>query len=173
MCVFIKDSQKFHSDFLGRNEILSVAIVAQVRCKLPCARRLRKGILCEQMVKGLASSFDDPLVLLHRGPQISQRGLASVLKHVKRHGLPPASSRQSQQRKRREAVISNTPYGPVLQALRLTLPSGPWETWLSHPCALLYRTAKDCEPFRSLLRKKLHQHPCSVQRPWHLIIYFD
>ena len=46
-------------------------------------------------------------------------------------------------------------------------------TWFLHPFALLHRTAHECQPFRSILRQKLLERPCSVARPWGLILYFD
>ena len=116
-----------------------------------------------------------PLVSLHRGPQISQRALESTLQHVRDYGLPSTISAASQRRARHAAVQSESPYGQVLQPFRLDLarPGTSWETWLCHPFALLYRTIQECKPFRSLLREKLQQHPCTVTRPWRIIIYFD
>ena len=118
---------------------------------------------------------DHSLVSLHRGPQISASALESTLQYVRDNGLPSAVSRRTQLRARHAAVEVETPYGQVLQPFRLELarPGTSWVTWLCHPFALLHRTVRECQPFRSLIRKKLQQHPCSVTRPWSIIIYFD
>ena len=123
---------------------------------------LRKGNLC----KG-----QNALVHLHRGPHISQRALEATLKTVREHGLPEHSSRRSQFRARAETVLRDTPYGPVMQALHLGAESP--DIYISHPLALLYRTAKECEPFRRVLQNTLRKHPCSVSNPWRVVIYFD
>ena len=47
------------------------------------------------------------------------------------------------------------------------------DIYISHPLALLYRTAKECEPFRRVLQNTLRKHPCSVSNPWRVVIYFD
>ena len=74
-----------------------------------------------------SNGFDDPLVMLHRGPHLSQAALEAVLKYVKEHGPLTAVSRRSQLRARERALQGSTPYGLVLQPLRLTLENGtPW-----------------------------------------------
>jgi len=117
----------------------------------------------------------DDLVLLRRGPQVSQSALAHILKHVRDHGPPEVgTSRRNQYRERKKTIAVGTPYGTVLQNMELTLASGePATTAVVHPFALLHRTVTECRPFLQLLRSRLRRYPCSVARPWHLIIYFD
>ena len=91
---------------------------------------LRKGKLCKDQ---------NALVHLHRGPIISQRALEAILQTVREHGLPEYSSRRSQFRARADAVQRDTPYGPVMKALHLGAVSP--DIYISHPLALLYRTA--------------------------------
>jgi hypothetical protein len=117
--------------------------------------------------------FKNPLVRLHRGLHVSARALEFVLKDVRTHGVPKAVSRKGQQRARRAAVQTESLYGQLLQLLRLTVDSQPWETVLIQPMPLLEATIRECAPFRALMRQKLRLHPCSVDRPWNIVIYFD
>ena len=71
----------------------------------------------------------DALVAMHRGPVVSACALEATLKYVRDNGLPTAISRRSQQRARAEVAHAETPYGPVLQALRLTLPGIVFDTF--------------------------------------------
>ena len=128
---------------------------------------MRKG----NLRKGNLRKGQNALVHLHRGPSISQRALEATLKTVREHGVPEYSSRRSQFRARAEAVRQETPYGPVLKALHLGAESP--DIYISHPLALLYRTAKECEPFRRVLQNALRKRPCSVSNPWRVVIYFD
>ena len=121
--------------------------------------------------KGNQCKGHNALVHLHRGPHISQRALEATLKTIREHGLPEYSSRRSQFRARAETVLRDTPYGPVMQVLHLGAESP--DIYISHPLALLYRTAKECEPFQRVLQNTLRKHPCSVSNPWRLVIYFD
>ena len=47
-------------------------------------------------------------------------------------------------------------------------------TWdLCHPNALLTNTTEHCPNFRKEVAAALQRHPCSHDRPWHLIYSFD
>ena len=101
---------------------------------------LRKGFRnALTMRKGNLRKGQNALVHLHRGPNISQRALEATLKAIREHGLPEYSSRRSQFRARADAVQRDTPYGPVMKALHLGAVSP--DIYISHPLALLYRTA--------------------------------
>ena len=47
-------------------------------------------------------------------------------------------------------------------------------TWdLCHPNALLSSTCEHCPHYRNQVAEALQRHPCSQERPWHLIFTFD
>ena len=114
------------------------------------------------------------LVDIHRTSHVTQRGAAAILRFVKEHGLPTAVSESSQRRARQHASQVKTPFGPVVQSMELTLHDGSISTvHINHPFALIFRTLRECAPFRQLMTEKLERHPSSVVAPWGLIIYFD
>ena len=118
---------------------------------------------------------DDALVEMHRGASFTtQRGMASILQYVQAHGIPSAVSASSQRRARQKACQVMTPFGQITQELVLRLASGEDSTvHVLHPFALLYRTVRECPPFRSLLLETLQKYPSTRTNPWGIIIYFD
>ena len=117
----------------------------------------------------------EQLVALHRGPYVSERALAAVLKNIRDNGLPNATSRAPQYRAR-EAIIADetTPYGHLLQQVDMPLPNGKvFKSWVGAPAPMLYSCAKRSSQFRALLRRQLGRHPCSLRTPWRICFYFD
>jgi len=115
-------------------------------------------------------------VLLHGGPTaIGGRAAEKVLQFVRDHGLPDAVGRKASRRQREDYVNRPTDYGPILKPLSIQLDDGhgSMDTTVVAPFPLLSRTVKDCAPFRKLMRRKLQEHPCTMARPWGIILYFD
>ena len=121
------------------------------------------------MSKKRTLSSDDALVALHRRSHLSQRALENTLVFVRDHGLPGKLSRSSQTRARQKACQVLTPYGPVVQCLRV----GELGVWINHPVPHLYRTILECEEFASLMSLTLRQYPSTPLHLWRIVLYFD
>ena len=118
----------------------------------------------------------EALVELHRGSYVSQTALSQVLAYVRDNGIPDATSRFSQYKANETLVAQErNEYGNVLSAIDMPVGDGrrTFENWVCNPGPFLYSVCKKSKPFRALLRRQLHEHPCSLSRPWHIILYFD
>lgn len=117
----------------------------------------------------------EALVEIHRGPYISERGLAHVFKYIRDNGMPDTISRTAQYRAKEEVVAKETtPYGHVLRCIDMQLENGkPFQNWACAPGPMLYATCKSSGGFRSLMRQQLCRHPCTPTRPWRICLYFD
>lgn len=118
------------------------------------------------------------LVSLRRGSYVSKSALAQVLKDVRENGVPAASSRPSQLRARKKAILEDTPlYGPCVIDYDLQqIEKGKRTTRkiaLQCPFAFLWKSSKDCARFRQLLRDSFMRFPCTADQPWNLVLYFD
>ena len=109
------------------------------------------------------------VVEFKRGAYSSQSAVAHILSTAKQDGIPDAFSRSTQQRARTKVTNEPTPYGPCifeeeLAAVKIAFTS---------PCALLHRLYAECAEFRRVLRAAYSATPCSLQKPWSLVLYCD
>ena len=118
---------------------------------------------------------DRALVELHRGSYVTERALSNVLKWVRDNGMPTAISRAAQYRAKENVIAEQTtPYGKVLAEQPLKLQGGrEFMNYVEAPAPMLHSVCKSSEPFRQLLRQQLERHPCSMQHPWRICLYFD
>ena len=118
---------------------------------------------------------DAQLILMHRGSYVSQSALQGILQHVKDHGLPHAFSRFTQRRAHTALGATDTPLEAILKEVVLPLmpPHKPLTVSVQCPMAMLWALARQCQPFRSIMKATLAQHPSSMARQWRLVIYFD
>ena len=62
----------------------------------------------------------------------------------------------------------------VRHELQVLMQDGTCFTWtLCEPNLLLGRTLKECPNLAALYRERMRKHPCSVDRPWSMIVMFD
>ena len=119
------------------------------------------------------TSAGPQLVALHRESYLSQRALTAVLRQVRDHGLPSAISRSSQARALHDAATVDTSCGKLVIELEWPSRPGPETYAIQNPLAMLWYCARRCAPFRAFLRDTLRRHPCTIEAPWHIILYWD
>ena len=122
-------------------------------------------------MSGTASSV---LVTGHHGHYVSQSGLVGILKHVRQHGIPEHFSRRTVKRAREAALPAMTPLGPLWGEVEVEMIKGPNKKFpLVNPMALLWYLTTECSGFSKVFKEALHNHPCSIDRKWHVAIYND
>ena len=67
-----------------------------------------------------------------------------------------------------------TPYGQIVTTLDLPVGNNRgFSTSIQAPAPMLFALMRKCAPFRALMREVLEACPCSMARPWHIVVYFD
>ena len=117
-----------------------------------------------------ARTASEALVEVHRGPYISQTALSHVLTYIRDNGLPETISRRSQYRAYEKHVVNDhNAYGHILKGMKMPVGDDgdgrTFENWVCNPGALLYAMCKNSGPFRSVMRRQLQKHPCSLSEP--------
>ena len=109
-----------------------------------------------------------------RLPHMSQSAMAAFIREAQRE-LPEIGGRtESIRRARRIMLDVQTPYGPLIQSLRLDAVKGsPIDIPVLHPWAMLHVASQQCPGFAKLLRATLQRQPCSPLQPWDLCVYGD
>ena len=116
------------------------------------------------------------LVDIGRRKFVSTAGLADVLKDLRDNGMPTAISRSSIKRARdSEFDDCVTPYGPILKSQVIgTDDSGePCTFWMADSRSTMYYLISESPKLGDFIREKLREHPCSIIKPWRIIIYND
>ena len=116
------------------------------------------------------------LVDIGRRKYVSTAGLADVLKDIRDKGMPTAISRSSIKRARdSEFDDCVTPYGPILKSKVIgdDKSGKPCTFWLADSRATMYYLLSESPKLGDFIREKLREHPCSIIKPWSLIIYND
>ena len=98
--------------------------------------------------------------------------MASLLRDARDHGIPEAFSRVTQWRVRKVDSRVKTPFGPLVQEVKIPLSSGSHSLSVQHPLAMLHTAVARCGPFSELMRATLARHPPS-DAPWRLALYSD
>lgn len=114
--------------------------------------------------------------LKRRVSHVTAAGLSSVIKAIKRTGLPELDDRADIREARDFQLNDPTPYGPIsteLLCIRHVDGKPPEKLLIAHPCAFLWKAFKDCDPFAEFFKERLAKHPCSYDKPWSLILYCD
>ena len=107
---------------------------------------------------------------------VSQRALAAVLEELNNNGsIPTEHSRSTIKRARVLKLPKETPYGPMMNTIDLTLekPRATVKLWYINPMGFLSYASSNCQAFSTLLAQKLREHPNSVATPWRIILYSD
>ena len=112
--------------------------------------------------------------LRHGKSYVSQRGLEEKLEHVRRHGVPDATSSRSQRRARHHDAGVMTRHGPLTHELMLPLapPHGDTAITVCNPLAMLHEACL-CEGFAVVFRAAHSARPSSYDDPWNILVYND
>ncbi len=120
------------------------------------------------------ASNDAALVAMHRASHSTQKGAEAILKHVRDNGLPCAISASSQRRARQKFCQKPTPYGPVVQEIKIATDNDTdISVYVNNPFAILFRSLEECKPFSDIVLKTLIRNPTSAVRKWGIVVYFD
>ena len=107
-------------------------------------------------------------------PHVSANALASVLDEIERVGLPELRSAKELKESRDAIVNAMTPYGPILGVVDAIGNNGQnIPVLLVNPIALLHQAFSNGGGFTYMIITKLRRHPCTRERPWHVILYSD
>ena len=111
--------------------------------------------------------------LRNRLPRCTQRALAAFIAESKRGDLPDITSRQDI-RDARDAIVSSvTPYGPLIQDIKLRgTQNNDVLVKVVNPLAMMYLAAQK-KHFGSVLKSAASSHMCSCAHPWKLCLYAD
>ena len=105
-------------------------------------------------------------------PHVSASALAKIAASFQ--DMPDLHYRDAFREARNNLVRQMTPYGPVLQELKLESVTGELATLLiSHPFAQLYVSYKNCEPFRRLIDATCAKRASTHATPWNIVLYTD
>ena len=112
-------------------------------------------------------------------PRCSASAMASILRDIATHGLPPLIDRNSMREARNHTMESETPYGPILQYITVIDKSDtPQRIPIADPFATLWCFVKECSTeanagFKRFFRQKLLEKPPTLDDPWNIVMYTD
>ena len=107
-------------------------------------------------------------------PHVSASALAAVLAEVRESGLPDGGSRWDLAQASEQVLTQPTPYGSVLDQVKMATTSGKQASLLvgNFP-AMVWRAFHDGGRFTELVRRTMAQHPSMPDKPWSLALYAD
>ena len=113
--------------------------------------------------------------LRRRVPHVSHSALAAIIGELKRVGIPHCARRQDIREARDLKVSDRTPYGKIITEYELQNVCGTSTSKLvlAHPVALLWTVYSNCNAFADFLECRLAANPCTMARPWNMILYVD
>ena len=112
--------------------------------------------------------------LRRRVPHVTASALSAIFDEVLREGVPELHGRKYLQEAAEAEVQCQTPYGNVMQVLRLPCSDGSeTDLVIAHPTALLWEALSTCSSFSSFFKSRLEAHPCTFENPWNLVLYTD
>ena len=117
------------------------------------------------------------LASLGRRKFVSVAGLAEVLKEIREHGMPDATSRSAIKRARDKAFQADVTsrYGSVIRSIEIgsNEDGEPCVFWYVDSRACLYHMIRSSSKLERFIGYVLVKHPCTPQNPWGIIIYND
>jgi hypothetical protein len=126
-----------------------------------------------------AENAEPQLAMLGRNTHITKSGIADLLTVVKTHGMPKHFSKSTQARHRKAICAAQTPYGTLVQKMTVPIeanegqPSKSIDIALQHPLAVLFDSCKNLRGFARVVKETMAKTPCSVTKPWHVVLYND
>ena len=107
-------------------------------------------------------------------PHVTASALSAVLCAVSLYGLPDLMDRDSMRAARDLQANAETPYGPIVQPVKVISKSGSaTNIMMAHPFASLWTAVTSCESFRDFFKRRLLKQPPSPEAPWNLVLYTD
>ena len=108
-------------------------------------------------------------------PHMSANAFAQVVKFAKENGLSQVSSRRSDLPAGRDLSLEATPFGETLVEVELfgTPPYANVKADMVHPLSYTWLAYKKGGGFYSALNKALLENPCTLEKPWRLVLYSD
>ena len=104
-------------------------------------------------------------------PYVSQSALAAVLKHLTLEDTETASNRDDLRNARDAYARIATPYESTHQSIEVEGCGKNVE--IQHPLAMLYHMSATSPCMARLIRKTAAAIPCTPEKPWRVLIYFD
>jgi hypothetical protein len=112
---------------------------------------------------------DTRLNWLRHSRYVSRRALANVITSVQKE-LVHNPSTTSQFRARKNLASTQTPYGPLVEEVKL---ENEVSLGISNPLAAMYWSCKHSSSYADIVFSALQHRPPTVDRPWSLILYQD
>ena len=108
-------------------------------------------------------------------PHVSANALASIATAIAEEGAPDGLQNKNELRAARDSICKKTgPYGPILDHASVSGKEGGMiRIVLANPCAMLYAALDKSANMRALFQDRLAVQPCSLERPWSIILYSD
>lgn len=108
---------------------------------------------------------------------VTVSALAQVMQEIKEYGLPTATSRSGIKRARDTEFdeTSSTSYGQVIRPINVGADASgaPLQFWIAEPRSNLYYMINKSTRLESFILATLKRQPCSMNKPWTLILYND
>ena len=87
-------------------------------------------------------------------PHVSASALSAILDEVVRHGVPDVRSRGALRESREKLALAMTPYGYLLQHVKLTVSDKPSvDIPIIHPHAILCYACTECSAWDAILAR--------------------
>ena len=108
-------------------------------------------------------------------PHMSANAFAQVVEFAKENDLSQVSSRRSDLPAGRDLSLEATPFGETLVEVELfgTPPYANLKVHMVHPLSYTWLAYKKGGGFYSALNKALLENPCTLEKPWRLVLYSD
>ena len=105
---------------------------------------------------------------------VSQSALDQLVRHIRDHGLPEASSRATQYRERKKFCQQSNAFGKLVEHVELPrIGGGKLHLAVQNPLAMLHDDLRTSPLVREAFRAALGAHPVSRANAWNIIIYCD
>ena len=117
----------------------------------------------------MSGSSKDVLTSAHHQSYVSQSGLAAILRSIREHGMPKATSRSSIKRARDAALPSD-----IFSSMNIEMVSGEIKKFpIVSPLVLLGHLVAHVPSFARFFSGQLVKHPNNIDQKWRLVIYSD
>ena len=114
------------------------------------------------------------LAFMSHGSNVSKSGLEKLCDHIRKNGLPTATSRAPQYRACKAMCKQLTPYGRLIHEVKAESTKGPpVDLPIQNPFAALHLAASKSGDVARILRDALVRHPCGKDHPWNIVFYQD
>ena len=125
--------------------------------------------------RSVRSNYERLAVGLGRESYVTKAGIDTLLRNIRKEGLPTVFSRCTQYRARKNVCNTITPYGPLVESERIEFGNGRggFDLGFQNPQAWLHYQAQHSEHFALIIEEALQTYACTPQRKWSIVIYQD